>query len=146
MCVRWGVVEKEEISAGTGGCSCERAGPCKRCEGGARRSPFHALTHTHATTQLQQHNNYNHNPKQEYDAAADVWSPKAPLPEARFRFDAAHVNNMVFVLGGQPTCTNAPGDAEALGRQACGQVALDSVWGYYDAPTPSVYVWTKPAA
>jgi hypothetical protein len=55
-------------------------------------------------------------PLQLYDFGDDVWTRKAPLPEARFRFDAAHVDQRVYVYGGQPTCTNSPKDNEALGR------------------------------
>lgn len=60
---------------------------------------------------------------------------KAPLPEARFRFDTAHVGERVYVFGGQPTCSSK-GDA---GRNECVKVALDTVFGYFDVQYPDVY-------
>ncbi|KIZ02483.1 hypothetical protein MNEG_5478 [Monoraphidium neglectum] len=78
-----------------------------------------------------------------YDFGDDVWTRKAPLPEARFRFDAAHVDQRVYVYGGQPTCTNSPKDNEALGRQPCVKVALDSTYVFLDIDHPNTYLYTK---
>lgn len=35
-----------------------------------------------------------------YLAAYDLWVPMAPMPEPRFRFDAAYANGFVYVFGG----------------------------------------------
>jgi hypothetical protein len=55
-----------------------------------------------------------------YLPEADAWIPRPPLPEARFRFDAAHVTTPsgahVLVFGGHPTCTVEPNDPAAIGR------------------------------
>ncbi len=51
-------------------------------------------------------------------------NPKPTPAKARFRFDAAHVNGKdhLYIFGGQPTCSNNPTDANALGRCAFGWV------------------------
>lgn len=72
---------------------------------------------------------------EEYSSASDRWVMKAPLPEARFRFDTAHVGERVYVFGGQPTCSSK-GDG---GRNDCVKVALDTVYGFFDVRYPDVY-------
>lgn len=72
---------------------------------------------------------------EEYQASSDRWVQKAPLPEARFRFDTAHVGERVYVFGGQPTCSSKPDAA----KDDCVEVALDTVWGYFDVEYPDVY-------
>jgi hypothetical protein len=72
---------------------------------------------------------------EEYQASSDRWIMKAPLPEARFRFDTAHVDERVYVFGGHPTCSTK-GEAA---MQDCVNVALDSVWGYFDVQYPEIY-------
>jgi hypothetical protein len=74
---------------------------------------------------------------EEYSWANDAWVMKAPLPEARFRFDTAHVGERVYAFGGQPTCASGLGSDGA--KQSCVKVALDSVWGYFDVRYPDVY-------
>lgn len=80
---------------------------------------------------------------EEYNADDDVWIIRAPLPEARFRFDAAHVDNRVYIYGGHPTCSSTPKDPSAVGRDLCVKVALNSSWAFIDVPHPDVYVWYK---
>lgn len=65
---------------------------------------------------------------------------KAPLPEARFRFDTAHVGDRVYAFGGQPTCSSK---ADSV-KSECVKVALDSVWGYFDVQYPDVYAVVRP--
>lgn len=72
---------------------------------------------------------------EEYSDRADSWVPKAPLPEARFRFDSAHVKNNVWVFGGHPTCSSKQGT-----DKPCVAVALSSVWAFFDVQTPDVFV------
>jgi hypothetical protein len=74
---------------------------------------------------------------EEYSWAGDAWVMKAPLPEARFRFDTAHVGERVYAFGGQPTCASGLGSDGA--KQSCVKVALDSVWGYFDVHYPELY-------
>lgn len=78
---------------------------------------------------------------EEYSWAQDEWVMKAPLPEARFRFDTAHVGERVYAFGGQPTCVSGLGSDGA--KQSCVKVALDSVWGYFDVRYPDVYAAVK---
>jgi hypothetical protein len=66
---------------------------------------------------------------EEYSVSGDTWTTKAPLPEARFRFDTAHVKDRVYIFGGHPTCS---GKADAS-KRSCVAVALDSVYGYFDS-------------
>jgi hypothetical protein len=74
---------------------------------------------------------------EEYNFRDDHWITKAPLPEARFRFDTAHVGEMVYVFGGAPTCSSVlQGDGD---KPACLKVALNSTWGYFDIKYPEVY-------
>lgn len=75
----------------------------------------------------------------------DVWVSKAPLPEARFRFDTAHVLNpsgdRVYVFGGEPTCVS---DQTSDGvRQPCLDVGLNSTWAFFDVVYPDVYAAVK---
>jgi hypothetical protein len=78
---------------------------------------------------------------EEYSWAQDAWVMKAPLPEARFRFDTAHVGERVYAFGGAPTCVSGLGGDGA--KQSCVKVALDSVWGYFDVRYPDVYAAVK---
>lgn len=77
---------------------------------------------------------------EEYQRSSDRWVVKAPLPEARFRFDTAHVGERVYVFGGHPTCTSKQDEA----KQQCLKVALNTVWGYFDMQHPDVYAVVKP--
>lgn len=70
-----------------------------------------------------------------YDAADDVWTQKAPLPEARFRADAAYVYGRAFVFGGAPTC-GVPGE-----EKTCADVALPTVFGFFDIASPNLYAY-----
>lgn len=72
---------------------------------------------------------------EEYIAADDVWIPKAPLAEARFRHDTAHVKDRVYVFGGHPTCASY-GSPD---KPDCVAVALNSTWGYFDVQYPNLY-------
>lgn len=69
---------------------------------------------------------------EEYIPEDDVWISKVPLPQPRFRFDAAAVGERVFVFGGQPTCE---GDQ-------CYDLGYNTVFALYDIPHPDVYVYT----
>lgn len=72
---------------------------------------------------------------EEYQQSSDTWVVKAPLPEARFRFDTAHVGDRVYVFGGHPTCSSK---LDAF-KFECVKVALDTVYGYFDVRYPDVY-------
>ena len=76
---------------------------------------------------------------EEYVADLDVWIAKAPLPEARFRFDTAHVRDNVFVFGGQPTCSSA----NSTDKPVCVSVGLNTTWGYFDIPGPALFSIAK---
>eukprot|EP00878_Enallax_costatus_P020354 GHUV01021508.1.p1 GENE.GHUV01021508.1~~GHUV01021508.1.p1 ORF type:complete len:354 (+),score=101.60 GHUV01021508.1:280-1341(+) len=82
---------------------------------------------------------------EEYIIADDVWVPKAPLPEARFRFDTAHVTNpsgdRVYVFGGEPTCVS--GETSDGSKQPCLDVGLNSTWAFYDVAYPDIYAVVK---
>ncbi|KAG2482368.1 hypothetical protein HYH03_018688 [Edaphochlamys debaryana] len=73
---------------------------------------------------------------EEYIAADDIWIPKAPLPQARFRDDLAYVNGRVYAFGGTPTCA-LTADANA----SCYRLALKSVFAYFDVPYPRLYAF-----
>mmetsp|Transcript_20121 Transcript_20121/g.28335 ORF Transcript_20121/g.28335 Transcript_20121/m.28335 type:complete len:430 (-) Transcript_20121:319-1608(-) len=64
-----------------------------------------------------------HNVEQ-YDPATNHWTPLAPLPTARFRFDASSENGALFVFGGH----------------MIGNVDVDSVDGLYLIDHPSIFV------
>lgn len=76
---------------------------------------------------------------EEYNKFSNRWVMKAPLPEARFRFDTAHVGERVYAFGGHPTCSMKADTA----KPDCVGVALDSVWGYMDVDYPEVYAVVK---
>lgn len=79
---------------------------------------------------------------EEYSHTSDRWVMKAPLPEARFRFDTAHVENRVYAFGGHPTCSMKK---DAV-KDDCVAVALDTVWGYFDVEYPDAYAVVKQRA
>jgi hypothetical protein len=78
-----------------------------------------------------------------YMDSSDRWVNKAPLPEARFRFDTAHVimgsTDRVLVFGGDPTC----GWTKEPSKQDCVAVALDTVWEYFDEQSPGIPIPVK---
>lgn len=80
---------------------------------------------------------------EEYMHSSNRWVNKAPLPEARFRFDTAHVvmgsNDRVLTFGGAPSCS---GKRDST-KEDCVAVALDTVWGYFDEQYPDTYVAVK---
>lgn len=71
----------------------------------------------------------------QYIAAQDIWVPKAPMIENRFRFDAAYVGNHVFVFGGQRSSATGGYDDPPPG--------LASSEAFYYAQVPDVFVWMK---
>ena len=62
-----------------------------------------------------------------HDGRAMAWVPREPLPEARFRFAAVEVNDVVWVFGGQ----------------SHGSMATADVWAFYDVPHDDVWMHTK---
>jgi hypothetical protein len=76
---------------------------------------------------------------EEYQAASDRWVSKAPLPEARFRFDTAHVGERVYAFGGHPTCSSKADSTKA----SCVGIALPTVYGYFDVQYPDAYAVVK---
>lgn len=71
----------------------------------------------------------------QYIAAQDVWVPKAPMIEDRFRFGAAYVADYVMVVGGQRSGATGSYDEIAPG--------LASTEAFFYAQSPDVFVWMK---
>ncbi|GAB4820866.1 hypothetical protein N2152v2_007912 [Parachlorella kessleri] len=73
-----------------------------------------------------------------YLAAYDLWVPMAPMPEPRFRFDAAFANGFVYAFGGQASsvCDSA---------ETCTERTRSSVAKYLDIDYPDVFVYVASA-
>eukprot|EP00199_Chlamydomonas_sp_CCMP681_P000911 CAMPEP_0119103698 /NCGR_PEP_ID=MMETSP1180-20130426/2081_1 /TAXON_ID=3052 ORGANISM="Chlamydomonas cf sp, Strain CCMP681" /NCGR_SAMPLE_ID=MMETSP1180 /ASSEMBLY_ACC=CAM_ASM_000741 /LENGTH=439 /DNA_ID=CAMNT_0007088267 /DNA_START=47 /DNA_END=1366 /DNA_ORIENTATION=+ len=72
-----------------------------------------------------------------YNPADDYWTPKAPLPEARFRFGMALAyDNSVYAFGGYPSCPILNQDNETL----CRANGLKGVVAYDDVPYPEAFL------
>jgi hypothetical protein len=78
---------------------------------------------------------------EEYIVDDNVWIVKAMLPAPSFRFDCAHVREMVYTFGGQPTCDSAAADVDQ-----CLLLGLKSTYVYYDMNHPNLYLYLSPAA
>mmetsp|Transcript_34146 Transcript_34146/g.75744 ORF Transcript_34146/g.75744 Transcript_34146/m.75744 type:complete len:448 (-) Transcript_34146:647-1990(-) len=76
---------------------------------------------------------------EEYMVVQDVWVPKAPLPEPRFRFDMAADGELLYAFGGHPTCNSELSNV----TQNCYGVALSTILGYYDVNYPPIYAVVK---
>ncbi len=71
----------------------------------------------------------------EYIASQDIWIPKAPMVEPRFRFDAAFINGAVYVFGGDKSSATGAVDSAPVG--------LQTMESYQYTQVPDVFVWMQ---
>lgn len=76
-----------------------------------------------------------------YLAGHDLWVKMAPMPEPRYRFDAAYANGFVYVFGGDTSsiCTTAPGSTE--GPTWIVRGATQTAFKYLDVSYPDVFIF-----
>lgn len=72
-----------------------------------------------------------------YLADYDLWVPMAPLPEPRFRFDAAAANGFVYAFGGDTTALCAP-DGTCTTRGGA-----QTAFKFLDVQYPDVFVFVS---
>ena len=73
-----------------------------------------------------------------YFAAEDTWAEKAPMPNARFRFAAAAVEQTTYAFGGQSICVD-DGTGEG-GIMACQSTASGTYSAFFELDHPDVFV------
>jgi hypothetical protein len=72
-----------------------------------------------------------------YYTKHNLWVPKAPIPEARFRFAAAVHAGVAYAFGGHQTC------AENKDTSPCHSTAHSSTMAYYEADVEPMFVLVK---
>ncbi|KAL4425842.1 hypothetical protein ABPG75_009858 [Micractinium tetrahymenae] len=73
-----------------------------------------------------------------YLADYDLWVPMAPMPEPRFRFDAAAANGFVYAFGGDTTSLCTPDGATCTTRGG-----VQNAFKYLDIQYPDVFVFVS---
>lgn len=70
-----------------------------------------------------------------YLADHDAWVPSAPMPEPRFRFDAAYANGFTYVFGGSTSSVCNPECTVRRGTQ--------TAFKFMDVAQPEVFVFVR---
>lgn len=74
-----------------------------------------------------------------YYTKNDMWVPKAPIPDARFRFAAAAYNGIAYAFGGHRTCPDNTTSGE-VDTAACVNGAHHTVSAYLEAESVPMFV------
>lgn len=77
-----------------------------------------------------------------YYTANDMWVPKAPIPDARFRFAAAAYDGIAYAFGGHQTCPNNATSGE-VDDAACINGAHNSISAYFEADSEPMFLHVK---